>query len=634
MVKKRYIKKKQNENIEPQQVLFDKLSREKEKEIGLSERTLEVPLYRNIIIGFFIISVLVFLCLLGQTFYMQIIKGDHFTVLAERNKFRDKQIDALRGVVYSKEGNQLVENKLNFDLTCKEDTSKKSIEQLAEIINKSEKEISEDIEDNKKGIPIIKKSLDRKTLLAIENKINNISDCQITKVNSREYPDERFFSHSLGYVGRISSDELLSLENYSGNDYVGKAGLEKEYEETLHKNPGKIQVERDVHGNKISEKIVSKPEPGKNLVLWLDKKLQEKLTNSLQNKLEEINSTKATGLVLDAKTGGVLSMVSIPSYNNNTFSEGNSEEISELLSNSENSLLNKSIAGEYPSGSVIKPIIALAALEENIISPQKKIDDTKGFIKIPNPYNPDDSHIFHDWEAHGMVDMRKAIAVSCNVYFYTIGGGYKNQKGLGVTKINKYLNLFGFGSETGIDLPGEKNGRVPTPEWKKEHKEDAWRTGDTYNLSIGQGNFSTTPLQVATAFLPIANGGTLYEPQMVRKIISEEEETLKLPQTKRDNFIKKENIEIVKEGMKEAVEYGSASLLNDLPIELGAKTGTAQISKADHCHNWVVIFAPYDDPEIVLTIMIEEVEGMQAAVLPVARDVLEWYFSEEKKTSE
>ncbi len=631
MAKNRFIKKDPNKNIEPQQVLLDKLSKKKEDEIGISERRFEVPLYKNIIIGFFIFVLLVFLVLLGQAFNLQFFKGNHFTVLAERNKFRDKQIDALRGVIYSDKQNQLINNKLNFDLTCKKEAGEESINALAEVINKTSSEIKKEIKDWENRDPIIIKNLDRRTLLAIETRINYIPDCQIVKKNSREYPNGEIFSHILGYVGRISSEELLSLDSYSGNDYVGKTGLEKEYEKVLHREPGQIKVERDAHGNKISEKIVSKPEPGKNLELWLNKDLQEKFTNSLQGKLDEINSNKAVGLVLDANTGGVLSMVSIPSYDNNVFSGGIPEEVSKTLSNPENSLLNRSIAGQYPSGSAIKPIIALAALEENIISPQKKIDDTKGYIKIPNPYNPEDSHIFNDWKAHGMVDMRKAIAISCNVYFYTIGGGFEDQEGLGVTKIDKYLNLFGFGSKTGIDLPGEENGLVPTPEWKEKYKEDSWRTGDTYNLSIGQGNFLTTPLQITTAFLPIANGGTLYEPQLVKKIKTEGEEIIKEPKIKRDNFIKKDNIEIVKEGMKDAVEYGSASLLNSLPIETGAKTGTAQIPRPGYYHNWIVVFAPYDDPEIVLTIMIEEVEGMQAAVLPVARDVLEWYFSEEKQ---
>jgi len=230
--------------------------------------------------------------------------------------------------------------------------------------------------------------------------------------------------------------------------------------------------------------------------------------------------------------------------------------------------------------------------------------------------------------------MKKAIAESCNVYFYTVGGGYENQEGLGPSRIKEYLELFGWGKKTGIDLPAEANGLIPFPDWKKEVKKENWWDGDTYNLSIGQGDIKVTPIQVAAAFVAIANKGTLYKPKVVKQIVDSEKNLIEKirPEILRENFINPENLEIVRQGMRMAVTgegspYASSVLLNSLPVPAAAKTGTAETFRPDYYHNWVAVFAPYDDPEIVLIIMIEDVKGLQSAVLPVAKEVLRWYFT-------
>jgi penicillin-binding protein 2 len=275
--------------------------------------------------------------------------------------------------------------------------------------------------------------------------------------------------------------------------------------------------------------------------------------------------------------------------------------------------------------------MASAALQEKIISPEKTIYDP-GFIEVPNQYNPNIVYRFMDWKPHGTVNLRKAIAVSCNVYFYTIGGGYNGQEGLGAERIEKYLKLFGWGSKTGIDLPGEKTGLIPDPTWKKENIGENWYTGDTYHLSIGQGYLTATPLQVVTAFSAIANGGILYEPRLVQKIIDSQKDTFEelKPEIIRENFIDPKNLQIVREGMREGVTYGSSVILNDLPVNSAAKTGTAETGKENVYHNWVTVFAPYEDPQIVLTIVIENVPGAQVAALPIAKNILAWYFSKNK----
>ena len=248
---------------------------------------------------------------------------------------------------------------------------------------------------------------------------------------------------------------------------------------------------------------------------------------------------------------------------------------------------------------------------------------------------------FPDWKDHGYVDMRDAIAVSSNVYFYTIGGGFENQRGLGTTRIKEYLAKFGWGAKTGIDLSGEAIGLLPDPEWKQKAKGEGWWDGDTYLFSIGQGNVLATPLQVVSSFAAIANGGTLYEPRMVKEISEREgdlleggEEVIERIPSKmiRNDIAEGENLEVVRDGMRQAVKWGSSVLLNQLPVTSAAKTGTAQTGRKDangldYLYSWVSVFAPYEDPEIVITIMVEDAKEGSLAVLPVAQEVLQWYFT-------
>jgi penicillin-binding protein 2 len=229
--------------------------------------------------------------------------------------------------------------------------------------------------------------------------------------------------------------------------------------------------------------------------------------------------------------------------------------------------------------------------------------------------------------------MRQAIAVSSNIYFYTIGGGYEGQQGLGPTRIKKYLDLFGWEQKTGIDLPGEFKGFVPSPDWKKQKKNESWWDGDTYNLSIGQSDLQVTPLQVAVAYGAIANGGTLYKPQIVDKIISSTDSSVVMqdfkPEVVSEKIINNEYLHIVREGMRDGVQKpnGSSFMLNSLPVAVAGKTGTAETGRAGYYNTWSSNFAPYDDPEIVFVATIEGVQGLRSATLPVAHDVLDYYFN-------
>lgn len=635
-------KLKNKKDIEPQEVFLDHLAQKKEAELGVPEKKLEVPLSKKILKGLLIFAMVLLLILFAKTFQFQVLENKNFSALANENKFIIHSIRAARGVIYDSKGKQLVFNKPSFDLILDKrnfslsgSEKSKVLKEVSEITKESFEDLEEKINNGQNQVILISENLDHQSLILLETKIDKLPGFRIERNAIREYKDGSNFAHLLGYTGKISAKELKENPGiYSVFNYVGRDGIEKSYQEVLRKNPGKVRVERDVYGNLLSKEIISLPESGKSLVLYLDSELQKKITQGLERILKDIEVEKAVGVALDPQSGGVMALVSIPSYDNNLFSKGADQEaLLNLLTDPQELLFNIAVSGLYPTGSTIKPLVASAALEEEIISPSKKIN-CKGKIIIPHRYEPEINTVKHDWRVHGWTDMRKAIAESCNVYFFTIGGGYENQEGLGPSRIKKYLELFGWGNKTGIDLPAEAKGLIPFPDWKRKVKKEGWWDGDTYNLSIGQGDILVTPLQVAASFVAIANGGKLYKPKVVKQIVDSEKNLIEeiKPEILRENFIDPENLEIVREGMRQAVTgkespHATATLFNSLPVKAAAKTGSAQTPRPHYYHTWITVFAPYENPQIVLTIMLENVKDIQGAMLPVAKEVLNWYFT-------
>jgi len=628
-------------DIEPHEVLLDELAKKQEEEWGASKRSIEVPLLKNVLQQFFFFVILTASILFLRTFQFQIVEGKEFLALAEENKFLIHKIQAERGVIYDNNLKQLVFNLPSFNLISEknnlpesEPEKEKLLTEVAQILKINYQDMVERIEGDENPTVLVARNLDHQTLIVLETKIEELPGFKIEQTSIRDYKEGENFSHLVGYLGKIRNEELQEFpEFYSILDYVGRDGIEKSYEEFLRKNPGEIKIERDALGNIISKEIIVLPESGKSLVLWLDYDLQKKLKEELEKELQIIGSKKAIAIALDPKTGGVLSLVSLPSFDNNVFSKRENEKITKILNDSQKPLFNRAISARYPTGSTIKPLMALAGLEENKISADKSIN-CQGRIIVEDFWDPEKVWEYEDWRTHGWTDLRKAIAESCNVYFYRLGGGYKDQEGLGPTKIKEYLELFGWGEKTGIDLPGEAKGFIPDKEWKKETLGQGWWDGDTYLLSIGQGYLLITPLEVVNSFLPIANQGKLLKPQIVKEIIDSEKNKITKMETiiLKEDFINPENIQAVREGMRQAVTgynspHASAVLLNSLPVTSAAKTGTAETPKENYYHNWVTVFAPYENPEIVLTIMIQDVEGVRSAALPVAKAVLEWYFT-------
>jgi len=645
-LKSKKIKTFSKEYIEPQEVLLDFLAKKKEEELGISEKKFEVLLAKNVLIGMFFLIFLFMALLFVRAFQLQIIEGKELSQLAERNKFTVYKIMAERGVIYDQKGNQLVFNIPSFDLILKKSNlpkdkreKEKVLKEVSWILKKNFEEFKKQIEGEKNEEILIAEDLSHEMLVVFEARIKDLLGFEIKNTSKREYKEKNLFSHILGYLGKINNDELTTEPDfYTIFDDVGRTGLEKTYEPILRRNPGELRIEKDARGKIISQELVTLPESGKSLVLWLDSDLQRKMKEALEQQLKVAQTKKAVAIAMDPKSGGILGMVSLPDYDNNIFQKNSDpDQLKKILEDPEKPLLNRAISGQYLTGSTIKPLIASAALEEKIISPDKKINDDKGYIVIPNPWNPDFPTFKKDWAVHGLTDMRKAIAESCNVYFYTIGGGYENQVGLGVDKIKKYLDLFGWTKKTGIDLPSELSGFVPEKNWKKEKYKQAWTDGDTFNLAIGQGFIKITPIEVVTAFSAIANGGKLLQPKMVKKIIDKDKNTIEefQPTVIRENFIDPKNLEIVKEGMRQAVTgigapQASSVLLNSLPVAAAAKTGTAELG-GGYYNIWVTVFAPYDDPQIVLTVMFEKAKGLSVIALPVAKEILEWYFSNNKQ---
>ncbi len=626
-------RRKKIKEIEPHEIFLDDLTQKREEELGTSKKRLEVPLSFGVFRIFSLCTILLFVLLFGRAFQLQIVKGEHFSNLATRNILSVSKDQLSRGVIYDRNGEQLVYNSPRYDLYFRNNNitldEKDSIKRVSKILEEDYLSIVKKIEENKDSpFTLIKRGLDHDNLVKIEANLDNFQGFFLSETFGRDYKFGTTFSHVIGYMGKIDRQTLQNNPGkYSMHDYIGKTGVEEFYEDYLVMEGKKVRSQRDVFGNIISSEEEELLEEVQNIVLTIDARLQEIVEEKTMEKVEELGTVKASVVALDPQTGDVLALVNVPSFDSNIFGKGNSAEINELFNKEGNVFLNRVTSASYATGSIIKPLLALAALEEEIIKPEKEIY-SRGYITIPNRWNPSEPSIFRDFHAHGWRNMYEAIAVSSNVYFYAIGGGYEDQEGLGVSRIAEYLELFGWGEKSGIDLKGEKAGFIPTPEWKRETLNSPWYVGDTYNLSIGQGYLSATPLQVANSYAALVNGGTLFSPKIVKEIIDRDGNVIKEIEKEiiRDNIAKKENLDIVKKGMRETTRIGTAASLRVLPVESGAKTGTSQITKEGVNNNWVTVFAPYDEPEIVITVLMEEVVGVTPVATHLARDILLSYF--------
>lgn len=563
--------------------------------------------------------------LLARTFFLQILQGDEYYALASKNSIREIRLVAERGLIYDREGRQLVRNIPTYtllldpqELSSKISTQKEKIEQIAGALEVPPEEVFQNIEKFKKfsgaAIPI-KTNLTHQEALRLDVELGDAAGVRVAVDSERDYLESKStpsLSHLLGYVGKISALEIAEHQDYSPQDSIGKTGIERAYQEVLHGSSGRRQIQVDALGREKLAINLAEPSRGADIKLTIDLDLQAAAERILRNHLASRGKRRGAVIALDPKNGEILTLVSWPAFDNNDFSGGISKNLYESLINDPNKpLFFRAISGEYPSGSTIKPFLVAAALQEGIINEQTTFLSIGG-IKISKWFFP-------DWKVggHGRVDLFRAIAESVNTFFYYIGGGYLDFQGLGPDKMAEYLRLFGFGGTLAIDLPGEARGLLPTPEWKKNARSEDWYIGDTYHAAIGQGDILVTPLQLTAAIGAIVNGGTLWRPH------------LKIGEATvlGTNIINPAHLALVRRAMRQTITSGSATRLNDLAFGVAGKTGTAEWRKGASAHAWFTGFAPWTDPEIVVTVLIEEGgEGSQAAV-PVAREIFEHYFT-------
>lgn len=432
----------------------------------------------------------------------------------------------------------------------------------------------------------------------------------------RSYAEKKGLSHLVGYIG-------YPLKDNSGNYYeietIGKSGVEKFFDKELKGENGLKIVEVDALLEVKSEMVVRPPQKGENINLTIDSELQSYMYNSMEKLAKNVGFGGGAGVIMDIQNGEILAMTSYPEYDLNILTNSDdNNKIAEYINDKNNPFLDRVTSGLYTPGSIIKPFIALAVLEENIIDPNKQILST-GSISIQNPYYPELKTVFKDWKAHGWVDMRRALAVSSDVYFYEVGGGYQDQIGLGITKINKYMKMFGFGEPTSGEVVSEEIGIVPSPEWKKEVFDgEDWYVGNTYHTSIGQYGFQMTPLQAVRSTAMIANNGILLSPV----IVSGEKNKNLIPLEN----INQNNFKIVKEGMRDAVTEGTAQGLSVPFVKVAAKTGTAELGASKKFVNsWIIGFFPYEKPKYAFAVIMEKgpVENTVGG-LYIMRQALEW----------
>ncbi len=434
----------------------------------------------------------------------------------------------------------------------------------------------------------------------------------------RVYATSTGLSTILGYVKYPTKD---TSGFYYQTTYIPKDGIEKIYDAVLSGKNGSKMKETDALGTETALQIVDYPRDGDNLHLSIDAGVQKSMYDAMIDYAARAGYRGGGGVIMDVQSGEIIAMASFPEYDSNILSLGSdTEKIKGYLNNKNNPFLNRVIGGLYTPGSIVKPFIAMGALTEKIIDPQKNILST-GSLSVPNPYNPDKPTIFRDWKAHGYVDMREAIAVSSNVYFFEIGGGFAGQKGLGISNIEKYMRMFGFGEKTGIESYGEKAGVIPNPTWKKSlfGADEEWRLGDTYNTSIGQYGVQVTPLQAVRAIGAIANGGKLLYPTVIKPSSSYESLSIPVPLAE-DDFV------IVREGMRMTVTEGTAQSLNFPFVKVAAKTGTAELGPTKSLVNsWTVGFFPADKPRYAFAVVMEKGRANnQVGATLIMRDVLSW----------
>lgn len=525
------------------------------------------------------------------------MKGDEYLELSTRNFLRNLPVPAPRGEIYSREGDVIAQDALSYVVSVvPSDVADidNTVNFLSSTLGIPEEMVIEAITDDSapfyyprhltEGVPLEK-------VLKVKVKEKDYPGVKVEMYPVREYLKKDVFAHIVGYVQEIDREELqsLSLIGYTHGDRIGKTGVEREYEAYLKGVKGERVFRVDASGQDRVLLTETPPKKGNSLTLTVSSFLQEKAT-------EVMKEIQGALVIMNPKTGEILSMVSSPTYDPGYFVKGLTPSVWADW-NRRNVLINRAIQGQYQPGSTFKPFVGLSALESKSLTDRFVVNCT-GSITAGR-------RTFKCWTypgGHGNVYMREALAVSCNVYFYTVA------QEMGIETLANYARLYGFGKMTGVDLPGESMGLLPDPIWKMEKKKEVWYSGDTLNTAIGQGYLLTTPLQMAALYSFLANGGYAVTPHLVKEIFSPQGDLVyRASHEPKVVKLSLRNLNIIKDGLRRSVTHGGGlSPLKELPVEVSAKTGTAQTQVGGRPHLWLITYAPSQDPEVVVVLLAEK----------------------------
>jgi penicillin-binding protein 2 len=531
---------------------------------GRMEGKRELPITKRSIQTIWVLFLVVAVGFLIQIFSLQVVNGEEYRAIAENNRVDKAMIIAERGVVYDSRGEMMIWNEVD--------------------------------ESGEYDFPI------------------------------RAYTNRSGLGQVLGYVSYPKRD---SSGFFFRTEYLGRSGVELAFDEMLKGEKGSKIIEVDALSDVISEYAINAPSPGGAIDISIDAELSEAMYDIIATSSAQAGFRSGAGAIMNVHTGEILALTSYPSFDPEVMADGDDIDlINEYNADDRLPFLNKVIGGAYTPGSIVKPFVAYAALEHDVISPNKELF-SNGQITIPNPYNPSNPSIFRDWRAHGKMTMREGIAFSSNVYFYIVGGGLPEiavpqagvgapMTGLGITKMAENYRRFGLGSLTGVNLAEEQAGVVPDPDWKREVFDDDWRLGDTYFTAIGQFGFLTTPIQMLRAYGALANGGYLVSPHVE---VGKESEKV-------DIGIDESKMKIVHEGMRKTVNFngGTARALERKDVAIAAKSGTAEVGVGNaYVNSWAAGFWPYEEPQYAFILMMDKAPRSNAlGATRIMGDVVEW----------
>ena len=583
---------------------------------------------------FALLVLLVFAFLTYRLWTLQILQGHLYTVKSEENRIRLERIPAVRGMVFDRKHRLLINSRPSFDLRYRPGDSgdrEATLQRLAAMVDGDGERFLDAVRHGKgpKGVTLVR-DVDWPSVVAVETRRLDLPGVYVSVKARRSYLTEGMTAHLLGYLGQINTEQLRQLrrKGYRRGDEIGQAGLEKRWEGRLAGRSGGERVEVDATGRKVRTIDRLDATPGHNVVLTLDVDVQQVAYEALQDKEGAI-------VVLDVNTGAVLALVSTPAFDPNSFARGMTpEEWRRLTTDNQTPLHNRALQGHFPPGSTFKIVTALAALQEGVISPGEK-------LFCGGTYKVGDREL-RDWKkyGHGHVDMHQALVQSCDVYFYQLA------LKLGVDRIARHARRFGLGAPTGIELDGESPGLVPDRAWKRRRLGNPWYRGETPMVAIGQGYLGTTPLQMASMVATVANGGTVYRPWFVKRLLSPEGEVMEEYGPVRSGTVdlRRENLAVVRRALFDVVHgtRGTGKRARSEIVAIAGKTGTAQVVEMrgetvksedlpyrDRDHSWFVAYAPAREPEIAVATLVEHGGHGGATAAPITRKVIEAYFQVE-----